>query len=182
LNRSSIHISLTPSFISNHHRPADVNCHFKIPPTVFYPQPKVDSALIGLHFLGPTALRGRLAGVDPSNLRRLVTSAFQQRRKTIRNSLKRLANEICGGDIEEAKALLDSPPLPLPEVVRAAKARGDLYARKQELPENWQSKRAEELTPGQFVELTRLFFGPEEGYIDESIPLGSKVWRKLKHG
>ena len=23
---------------------ADVNCHFKIPPTVFYPKPKVDSA------------------------------------------------------------------------------------------------------------------------------------------
>ena len=67
-----------------------MTCHFKIPPTVFYPQPKVDSAFIGVHFLGPTKLRQRLAGVDPKDFRNVVTTAFRQRRKTIRNSLKKL--------------------------------------------------------------------------------------------
>ena len=43
---------------------ADCSIHFKIPPTVFYPQPKVNSALVGLRFIGPTALRQRLAGVQ----------------------------------------------------------------------------------------------------------------------
>ncbi|ACI64545.1 predicted protein, partial [Thalassiosira pseudonana CCMP1335] len=105
---------------------ADCKIHFKIPPTVFYPQPKVDSALIGLHFLGPTALRRRLAGVSPSNLRAVVTATFQQRRKTVRNGLRNLALT---------------------------------FALNQELPKNWSSMRPEELTPGQFVEVTRLLFG-----------------------
>jgi 16S rRNA A1518/A1519 N6-dimethyltransferase RsmA/KsgA/DIM1 with predicted DNA glycosylase/AP lyase activity len=161
---------------------ADVHCHFKISPTVFYPQPKVDSALIGLHFLGPTALRKRLAGVNPSHLRRVLTTAFQQRRKTVRNSLKKLVKEICGGDAEKAQEILNSPPLPLPASVQQARDRGDEFAMAQELPADWASKRPEELSPGQFVELTRLLFGPVSGEIGESVSLGSKVWRKLKHG
>lgn len=158
---------------------ADVNLHFKIPPTVFYPQPKVDSALVGLHFLGPTRLRQRLAGVDPAQLRRVVTASFQQRRKTVRNSLKNLAKELYG---DEFQAMLESPPLPLPKCVQEARANGDAFAETQELCADWASKRPEELTPGQFVELTRLLFGPKEGTVDQSVPLGMKVWRKLKHG
>jgi 16S rRNA (adenine1518-N6/adenine1519-N6)-dimethyltransferase len=146
-----------------------VKNHFKIPPTVFYPQPKVDSALVGLHFLGPTKLRQRLAGVNPKDLRQVVTVAFQQRRKTVRNSLKKLA----GLDL----AKLDAPPLPLPLSIVEARDRGDAFSQTQELPENWSSKRPEELTPGQFVELTRLLCG--EKNLDE---LGRKVWRKRKHG
>lgn len=157
---------------------SDVNLHFKIPPTVFYPQPKVDSALVGLHFLGPTRLRERLAGVNPAQLRRVVTTAFQQRRKTVRNSLKKLAKELHG---ENAKDVWTIQPL-LPECVQEARENGDEFAATQELPENWASKRPEELTPGQFVELTRLLFGPKEGVVDASVPLGKKVWRKLKHG
>ena len=165
---------------------ADVRSHFKIPPTVFYPQPKVDSALIGVHFLGPTMLRKRLAGVQPAHLRRIVTTAFQQRRKTVRNSLKKLAKELTEGDNEKAQAMLDSAPVPLPEIVQQAIDDGDEFAQKQALPDDWSTKRPEELTPGQFVELTRLFFGPasdgaatEEEY---SQSLGVKVWRKMKHG
>merc|ERR1712157_418724 len=79
---------------------ADCKIHFKIPPTVFYPPPKVDSALLGLYFLGPSKLRARLAGVNPSNLRSVVTSCFQQRRKTVRNGLKPLALTVFGGDKE----------------------------------------------------------------------------------
>ena len=160
---------------------ANVKCHFKIPPTVFYPQPKVDSALLGLHFLGPTQLRERLAGVQPTHLRQVVTTAFRQRRKTVRNSLKKLCREICGGDADCVQALLNAAPLPLPEVVRKAQDAGDPFALNQDLPVDWASKRPEELTPGQFVELTRLLFGATEGDI-AAVPLGKKVWRKLKHG
>jgi 16S rRNA (adenine1518-N6/adenine1519-N6)-dimethyltransferase len=149
---------------------AEVKCHFKIPNTVFYPKPKVDSALVGLHFLGPDRLRQRFAGVDPADFRNVVTTAFQQRRKTVRNSLKKLS----GIDLEQ----LDFPPLPLPDsVVKAREQEDDIFAQTQELPINWASKRPEELTPGQFVELTRLLFGS-----NTEKEWGSKVWRKLKHG
>jgi 16S rRNA A1518/A1519 N6-dimethyltransferase RsmA/KsgA/DIM1 with predicted DNA glycosylase/AP lyase activity len=44
--------------------------NFKIPPTVFYPVPKVDSALITLDFTTPHPL---LHTVDGNQLRRFVT-------------------------------------------------------------------------------------------------------------
>ena len=161
---------------------ADVRCHFKIPPTVFYPQPKVDSALLGLHFLGPNKLRERLAGVAPRDFRTVVTTAFRQRRKTIRNSLKKIP----GIEKEILMEKISSPPLPLPATVLAARERGDAFALSQELPEDWMSKRPEQLTPAQFVEVTRLIFGDtsydENGAGDADVELGRKVWRKLKHG
>jgi len=161
---------------------AECNCHFKIPPTVFYPQPKVDSALIGLHFLGPNGLRKRLDGVDPKNFRYVVTTAFRQRRKTVRNSLKKLVKDMHDGDAEKTKAILDAPPLPLTATIKEAKAKGDKFANLQELPVDWAKKRPEEFTSGQFIELTRLLYGPADGAMDSSVPLGTKVWRKLKHG
>ena len=129
----------------------------------------MDSALVGLHFLGPTKLRERLAGVDPRDFRNVVTTSFRQRRKTIRNSLKKLE----GVDIER----LSAAPLPLPDSVVAAREAGDPFACAQELPENWFTKRPEQLSPGQFVEITRLIYGSEQ-----KEDLGKKVWRKLKHG
>lgn len=161
---------------------ADVKCHFKIPPTVFYPKPKVDSALIGLHFLTPSKLRRRLAGVSPADFRRVVVMSFQQRRKTLRNSLKKLCMEICDGDRDKAAALLDAKPLPLPAVVEEAIRNGDTFAARQALQEDWATKRPEELTSGQFVELTRLLFAVQKDAESENSPLGSKVWRKQKHG
>ena len=163
---------------------ADVKCHFKIPPTVFYPAPKVDSAMVGLHFHGPATLRQRFAGVKPMDMRRVVTTAFRQRRKTVRNSLKKLCRDICGGDSEKAQEILNSLPLPLPAPVIKAQEEGDAFAMSQALPDDWATKRPEELTSGQFVELTRLLYGPKEYDEEEanSQPLGKKVWRKLKHG
>ena len=158
---------------------ADCKIHFKIPPTVFYPQPKVDSALIGLHFLGPSQLRRRLAGVSPSNLRSVVTATFQQRRKTVRNGLKQLALTVYEGDKERVKEFFESEPLPLPQSVQEAIDEGDEFALAQQLPSDWVKKRPEELTAGQFVEITRLLYGTADG---EESPLGKKVWRKLKHG
>lgn len=124
---------------------------------------------MGLHFLGPSKLKERLVGVDPRDFRIVVTTAFRQRRKTIRNSLKKLE----GIDLE----CLSAPPLPLPESVVAAREAGDVFASGQELPENWFTKRPEELSPGQFVEITRLIYGSAQ-----KEDLGQKVWRKLKHG
>jgi len=87
------------------------------------------------------------------------------------------------GDADKAQALLDSPPLPLPPTVQAAVDKGDAFAVKQQLPEDWATKRPEELTSGQFVELTRLFFGPANPTAEElQASLGVKVWRKMKHG
>lgn len=165
---------------------ASTKLHFKIPPTVFYPQPKVDSALVGLHFLGPNLLRDRLAGVDPKHVRQVVTTSFQQRRKTVRNSLKKLVKEIYNDDstVDDMGATFfqRAAPLQLPSRVQAAVDRGDDFAKQQALPNDWASKRPEEFTPGQFVELTRLIFGPADGEVDDEKPLGRKVWRKLKHG
>lgn len=172
---------------------AECKLHFKIPPTVFYPRPKVDSALIGLHFIGPNRLRLRLGGVTPAQLRKVLTATFQQRRKTIRNSLKKLLlQEVCGGDKEMCKEILDSNPLPLSAEVLDAKQRGDSFALTQELPLDWAKMRPEELSSGQFVELTRLVFFQntkgvnvgEDGQIsnDSEKSLGRKVWRKVKHG
>jgi ribosomal RNA small subunit methyltransferase A len=132
--------------------------HFKIPPTVFYPKPKVDSALIGLRFATRRELQERLQGVSPVDLRRVVTTAFQQRRKTLRNSLRKL--------VAEVKDALDEDAIWSTDEVLG-------------LPSDWSSRRPEQLTPDQFVALTRHVFGAPY----EHTPLWpSKVWRKLKHG
>lgn len=174
---------------------ADCMLHFKIPPTVFYPQPKVDSALVGLHFLGPTRLKRRLAGVSPTNLRSVVTTAFRQRRKTVRNGLKPLTLSVFGGDGEKVRQFFESAPMPLPSVVQEARDNGDAFALTQELPEDWTMMRPEELSPGQFVEITRMLFGTGPAAEDDNedvdagsdwdkddSELGRKVWRKVKHG
>jgi len=165
---------------------ANVKRHFKIRNTVFYPKPKVDSALVGLHFLRPEQLRRRLAGVDPVDFRRVVTTAFRQRRKTMRKNLRHLVlHDICDGDKERAAAIFNTAAPTLPKSVQEAAKAGDLYCKKQRLCKDWASQRPENLTPGQFIELTRLLYGPAEGIAqegEEESELGGKVWRKGKHG
>jgi len=56
---------------------------FTVPPTVFNPPPKVDSGVIRLTRKGNYTLP-----VDEKLFFRVVKTAFQQRRKTLRNSLK----------------------------------------------------------------------------------------------
>ncbi len=94
---------------------ADVNLEFKISPNVFYPKPKVSSAIITLNFREPVN-----KAIDEKQFIHLVKASFAQRRKTIKNSLK---NSIFKGYIN----------LNLPV---------DL------------SKRAEEFTVGDFVNLS----------------------------
>lgn len=60
---------------------------FRVPPGAFSPPPKVDSALVRMAPLGP----GRTAARDEAWFGRVVTAAFTQRRKTLRNALRGLA-------------------------------------------------------------------------------------------
>lgn len=65
-----------------------VQYHFTVSENVFVPPPKVKSGVITL------ARRPRdLRGVDPAFLLRVVKAAFNQRRKTLRNSLQGLADK-----------------------------------------------------------------------------------------
>jgi 16S rRNA (adenine1518-N6/adenine1519-N6)-dimethyltransferase len=157
-----------------------VRCHFKIPPTVFYPQPRVDSALLGLHFLPPTLLQQRFAGVQPMQLRRLVTATFQQRRKTLRKTVQSLGQELYSNNPELLERILRTESAPVPDVVQQAAQSGDPFAQKQSLPRDWSSRRPEELHPAEFIELTRLVFSGRD--LPPMTELGTKVWRKRKHG
>ena len=57
---------------------------FEVPPEAFYPPPKVQSAVVRLipHVKNPWP------DCDPTKLSRVVTQAFSQRRKTLRNNFK----------------------------------------------------------------------------------------------
>ncbi|MDP2904482.1 MAG: rRNA adenine dimethyltransferase family protein, partial [Methylovulum sp.] len=62
---------------------------FDVPPESFDPAPKVMSAMVRLipHRKPPVEVE------DVAKLNRVVTEAFSQRRKTLRNSLKKLITE-----------------------------------------------------------------------------------------
>jgi 16S rRNA (adenine1518-N6/adenine1519-N6)-dimethyltransferase len=62
---------------------------FDVPPESFEPSPKVMSAIVKLnpHAEPPVSIK------DIASFKQLVTQAFSQRRKTIRNSLKDLVDE-----------------------------------------------------------------------------------------
>jgi 16S rRNA (adenine1518-N6/adenine1519-N6)-dimethyltransferase len=87
---------------------------FDVGRNVFFPKPDVTSAVVALDFDAPAP------DIDPEALRRVVRAAFNQRRKTLRNSLKAVAQQ--SG---------------------------------REVPEDVAGRRAEELTPEDFVVLTR---------------------------
>ena len=57
---------------------------FEVPPEAFYPPPKVQSAVVRLtpHSEPP------YPDVDRASLSKVVTQAFSQRRKTLRNNFK----------------------------------------------------------------------------------------------
>jgi 16S rRNA (adenine1518-N6/adenine1519-N6)-dimethyltransferase len=61
----------------------DVEYLFTVPPTVFDPPPKVDSGVIRL-----TRKKDFSLDVDEDFFRKVVKTAFNLRRKTLRNSLK----------------------------------------------------------------------------------------------
>jgi 16S rRNA (adenine1518-N6/adenine1519-N6)-dimethyltransferase len=61
----------------------DIDYLFKVPPGVFHPPPKVDSAVIRLRRNAVEQL-----GCDEKKFIQVVKAAFNQRRKTLRNALK----------------------------------------------------------------------------------------------
>jgi 16S rRNA (adenine1518-N6/adenine1519-N6)-dimethyltransferase len=79
---------------------------FVVPPGAFNPPPKVDSAIVrmiprvagaevgdgGLCVPG-IPLRGQVTAKDPDLFARVVTAAFSQRRKMLRNTLREFINE-----------------------------------------------------------------------------------------
>ena len=66
----------------------DVECLFIVPPTAFYPIPKVESAVVRLtpHRTSP------YAAVCTDTLKHVVATAFAMRRKTLANNLKSILN------------------------------------------------------------------------------------------
>lgn len=88
---------------------------FKVSPNVFFPRPDVYSAVVRLDF---TRRYANLDAADPDVLRDVIRSAFNQRRKTLHNSLGKWTRD-----------------------------------RHIELPGHFRNRRAEELTPAEFVEL-----------------------------
>merc|ERR1711862_709170 len=154
----------------------------------FYPKPKVDSALIGLYFVSNDELKIRLAGVNPKHLRIVLSTTFQQRRKVLRNSIKKLLLQVYNGDKEKVLLCLSSIPPSPPTTTNLHDDDDDssFFSRKQRtLPNDWSSKRPEELNPGQFIELTRLVYGPiisnnEKNYNEiYNMEFPNKVWRKM---
>lgn len=90
---------------------------FKVSPNVFRPRPDVKSAVMRVDF---ERANEELCSVDSEFLRSIIRSAFNQRRKTLHNSLSRWTRE---QDIE--------------------------------LPGTLKKRRAEELTPAEFIDLAR---------------------------
>jgi len=66
----------------------EVESLLEVGPGAFNPPPKVKSGIIRLTPRAP-----KLAAVNPQHLSKLVTQAFSQRRKTIRNTLKGMVAE-----------------------------------------------------------------------------------------
>ncbi len=64
----------------------------RVPPSVFWPEPKVESVLVRL------VRRSAPVAVQPDRLFRLVEAGFAERRKTMRNALRRLGFDAAGAD------------------------------------------------------------------------------------
>lgn len=76
---------------------------FIVPPEAFDPPPKVESAII---YLQPLAeMKG--GEVDLTKLNQIVTAAFSQRRKTIANTLKKMASLT---DLEQVGVMPEQRP------------------------------------------------------------------------
>ncbi len=95
----------------------EVDHLFNVPPGAFFPPPKVDSAIVRLRPLAEP----RAPGLDPRLLGEVVAQAFSQRRKTLRNTLKKLFSS------EQLEALAIDPSrrpqtLQLEEFIRLAQA------------------------------------------------------------
>lgn len=74
----------------------------KVPPNVFWPRPSVESVVVRLDRRATPA-----AEVDERDFRRVVDAGFAERRKTMRNALRRLG--LSPGDAERMLAACEIP-------------------------------------------------------------------------
>jgi 16S rRNA (adenine1518-N6/adenine1519-N6)-dimethyltransferase len=79
----------------------DVTCLRRLPPSVFVPRPKVESAVVRL-----TPLPSPVTDEDPA-FRLLVSLAFQSRRKTLRNALLKSNADPSRVDVALQQASID---------------------------------------------------------------------------
>ena len=63
---------------------------FIVPPGAFTPQPKVDSAIVRLTPRNQASITAKLINASHADLAYIAKSAFSQRRKTLRNNLKKI--------------------------------------------------------------------------------------------
>ncbi|MBR4808847.1 MAG: ribosomal RNA small subunit methyltransferase A [Bacteroidales bacterium] len=80
----------------------DIEYLFTVGPGAFAPPPKVQSAVIRLTRNGRTEL-----GCDEKLFKTVVKTAFNQRRKTLRNALKPLLSQRLEGNLAEVEPMLD---------------------------------------------------------------------------
>ncbi len=76
---------------------ANIELSFTVPRTVFYPQPNVDSAIISF-----SPINSKIEDLD--SFSNLIKSAFSQRRKTLRNTLKGVISPDKMGDFASKRA------------------------------------------------------------------------------
>jgi 16S rRNA (adenine1518-N6/adenine1519-N6)-dimethyltransferase len=79
----------------------------QVPPEVFWPRPSVGSAVVGLERLAAPPVE-----VDEGRLWRVVDTAFGERRKTMRNALRRLGLSATVADAALAAASIDPTARP----------------------------------------------------------------------
>jgi 16S rRNA (adenine1518-N6/adenine1519-N6)-dimethyltransferase len=79
----------------------------RVRPEVFWPRPKVDSVVVRLD-----RLRQAPVDVDETRLWRVVDEAFAQRRKTMRNALRRLGIDLADADAVLTAAAIDPSARP----------------------------------------------------------------------
>lgn len=119
----------------------------------------------------------RLAGVSPTHLQKVTNTAFQQWRKTIRNSLKKLL-------ISNDKKCFYVEHHTTPHLLELLLQHPDVFDMEQRTLEDWMIKHLEDLRPLQFIELMRALYGPEEVDFDsiQNMDINEKNLRKLRHG
>lgn len=98
---------------------------FPVPNTAFFPKPDVTSAMVEFEFV-PNSHFDVTDLALAATLRNVLRTAFNQRRKVLRNSLRPICDEIG-----------------------------------KELPDSFGKKRAEEISPTDFIRLTRFLYGEQ---------------------
>jgi 16S rRNA (adenine1518-N6/adenine1519-N6)-dimethyltransferase len=70
-----------------------MECMFVVPPDAFNPPPKVDSAIVRMIPVDFSKVGAGVTAKDPALFAKVVTAAFSQRRKMLRNTLREFISE-----------------------------------------------------------------------------------------